>query len=115
MCRSAPQRCAMDPVGLLRLGLTPNRPLCRIGRNALVPQVSCEFPPPLAQRRPSDVQPFAVSSHCFHNQVHMGVWLVSMKHHRIAVLKPKLLPGEVFDGGQHLQGGVPAGIENMSF
>jgi hypothetical protein len=43
----------------------------------------------------SDVQAFAVGTHCLHHEVHVRMWLVGVKHHRIPMFEPKFLPGKV--------------------
>ena len=57
---------------------------------------------PLPECRPADVQPPIVSTQGLDDQVHVRVPFVGIKHHRVAVLESKFLPGEVLDRGQYL-------------
>jgi hypothetical protein len=57
--------------------------------------MACEPLSPLPERGFANVQPLAVIASGLENQVDMRVRFIGVQSHHIAMLEPKLLPGEI--------------------
>ena len=61
-------------------------------------KISGEPRPPMPKRRLLYVQTDPLLAYSLQNQVDMRMRFIGVKHHRISVLEPKLLPGKIPHG-----------------
>src|ERR1700722_17081366 len=77
--------------------------------------MACEPLSPLPERGFANVQPLAVIASGLENQVDMRVRFIGVQSHHIAMLKCKLLPGEVPHRRLDFFGRSPGGHREYEF